>query len=262
MAAPKLVWHLSRGAEQPCLLSDRELLLLGKLKHLRATDLLWRPGFKGWRTANSVPGLLIPRASVVESNFAAVRAAFAKKPYEIYNLLLARWDEFRPRASNWFSPIQLRVLDVYRHVRGTKLDLRYTFAALLVAVVSAGVLNFPQPNLFAADSQAAPAAPPDAVPFEPRHTDADAVALIRFAAQPETAEPATVQDEATDDAQLVGLADLTGFVFAPAPVSEPQSTAVPLPTKKPAIPVKRQSTDAAKPQPMRFGVIGFNYSPQ
>jgi hypothetical protein len=268
MAAPKPVWHLRRGDEQPCLLSNRELLLLAKLRYLRSTDLLWRPGLKCWKTANSIPGLLISPTSVVtiQSDLIAATVAFAKKLYEIYDLFLARWrDEFRPRVSAWNRSIQLHVLDAYRHVRGTKFDLRYTFAALLVAVASAGVLNFPQPKLFAADNQAAP---PDAVPREPRHpaltpTDTDAVALTHCAAQPETAKPATVEAEATDDAQLLGLADLSGFVFAPAPLSEPQSPSVPVPTKKPAIPVKSPSAgDAARPRPMRFGVIGFNYSPQ
>jgi hypothetical protein len=257
----KPVWHLSRGGEQPCLLSDRELLLLAELGHLRATDLLWRHGFDGWRTANSIPSLLIPPPLVVEtkSDFAAASLAFARRFYEVYNRL-ARWrDEFRPLVRHWPSS-QLYVLAIYRHVRGTKFDLRYTFAGLLVAVVCAGVLNLPQHSSFAAYNQAAPQ---DEVSLEPRHpklkpTDANAVVLPHC--QSQFVGPAT-DPTIDDDVHIFSVANLNELVVAPTPISEAQSTSVPLPTKKPASPIKRLSmAERARPKPMRFGVIGFNYS--
>ena len=55
-AHPKPVWHLSRRDERPCVLSNQELLLLAKLGHLRADDLLWRPDFDGWKTVRSLLG--------------------------------------------------------------------------------------------------------------------------------------------------------------------------------------------------------------
>jgi hypothetical protein len=54
------VWHLSRGQETQSGISYQELLLLAELGHLRPNDLLWKPGFDGWRPADSVPGILIP----------------------------------------------------------------------------------------------------------------------------------------------------------------------------------------------------------
>ena len=46
---PAVLWHLSRDL--------RTLAALGKL---HANDLLWRPGFESWKSAQSVPGLLAP----------------------------------------------------------------------------------------------------------------------------------------------------------------------------------------------------------
>lgn len=59
-AHPKTVWHLSRGDEQHALISERELRLLAELGKLQPNDLLWKPGFDGWRTVHSVPGILNP----------------------------------------------------------------------------------------------------------------------------------------------------------------------------------------------------------
>ena len=53
---PKRVWHLSRRDEPPCVVSDRELLLLAELGHLRADDMLWRSDFDGYRTVRSLLG--------------------------------------------------------------------------------------------------------------------------------------------------------------------------------------------------------------
>ena len=55
-ANPKRVWHLSRRDEPPCVVSDRELLLLAKLGHLRADDMLWGPDFDGYRPVRSLLG--------------------------------------------------------------------------------------------------------------------------------------------------------------------------------------------------------------
>ena len=55
-ANPKRVWHLSRRDEPPCVVSDQELLLLAKLGHLRADDMLWGPDFDGYRPVRSLLG--------------------------------------------------------------------------------------------------------------------------------------------------------------------------------------------------------------
>jgi hypothetical protein len=61
------IWHLSRGEQHYALISDRELRLLAKLGRLHADDLLWRPGFHGWKRARFVPGLLT-RPALFRSN--------------------------------------------------------------------------------------------------------------------------------------------------------------------------------------------------
>jgi len=57
---PRPVWHLRRGEKLYGRVSDRELRLLVELGHLKPDDLLWRSGFGGWKSAESVPGVLAP----------------------------------------------------------------------------------------------------------------------------------------------------------------------------------------------------------
>lgn len=47
-------WYLARDGKQHGPLSDVEMTKLVELGHLRATDLVWRPGFADWRPAPSV----------------------------------------------------------------------------------------------------------------------------------------------------------------------------------------------------------------
>lgn len=54
------VWHLRRGQKLYGRISDGELRLLVELGHLKSNDLLWRSGFGGWKSAESVPGVLAP----------------------------------------------------------------------------------------------------------------------------------------------------------------------------------------------------------
>ena len=48
------VWYLARDGRQHGPLSHLEMTKLVELGHLRATDLVWRPGFADWRPAPSV----------------------------------------------------------------------------------------------------------------------------------------------------------------------------------------------------------------
>lgn len=57
---PAVNWHLSRGPEHLTVISEQALRALATLGKLHADDLLWRPGFKSWISAQSVPGLLAP----------------------------------------------------------------------------------------------------------------------------------------------------------------------------------------------------------
>jgi hypothetical protein len=64
---PELRWHLSRGDEPSRLITERELQLLAELGQLKETDLLWKPGLKGWQSADAIPGVLVPPALPKES---------------------------------------------------------------------------------------------------------------------------------------------------------------------------------------------------
>jgi hypothetical protein len=48
------IWYLARDGKQHGPLSDLEMMKLVELGHLRATDLVWRPGFSDWRPAPTV----------------------------------------------------------------------------------------------------------------------------------------------------------------------------------------------------------------
>jgi hypothetical protein len=54
------VWHLCRDQKSTGPISELELYKLAELGHLRADDLLWRPGFTSWKEADEIPGLLTP----------------------------------------------------------------------------------------------------------------------------------------------------------------------------------------------------------
>jgi uncharacterized protein DUF4339 len=50
-------WYLARGNERYGPLGDRELLLLAERGGLRNDDLLWRPGYTGWKPVYAVCGI-------------------------------------------------------------------------------------------------------------------------------------------------------------------------------------------------------------
>lgn len=57
------IWYLARDGKQHGPLSDLEMTKLVELGHLRATDLVWRPGFSDWRPAPNVfPALAVAPA--------------------------------------------------------------------------------------------------------------------------------------------------------------------------------------------------------
>jgi hypothetical protein len=60
-------WYLSRGEEQHGPLTDRELLLLAERGGLKPDDLLWKPGFDGWKPVHAVCGAVAPAAAPATS---------------------------------------------------------------------------------------------------------------------------------------------------------------------------------------------------
>ena len=154
-AHSKPVWHLTRRDERPCVLSNQELLLLAKLGHLRADDLLWRTDFDGWKTVRSLLGHetahpLSSSMSLSERPRQSVKAASSLSRYQksgcprvitptaasrkrdgittlIFTRLIEhvarRWDEFPLPASNCLGTIQLYGRDASRHIRRFRFDL-------------------------------------------------------------------------------------------------------------------------------------------
>jgi hypothetical protein len=53
-------WHISRGGKTYGALSDKEFRLLIEKGGVKTDDLIWRPGFEGWREAETVLSLSNP----------------------------------------------------------------------------------------------------------------------------------------------------------------------------------------------------------
>lgn len=62
-------WYLARGGEQLGPYAGEEFLRLAESGQLRADDLVWRPGFEGWKPVHAIAGLAA--ASPSESPSAA-----------------------------------------------------------------------------------------------------------------------------------------------------------------------------------------------
>jgi hypothetical protein len=271
-------WHLSRGNEKHGPISDRELLLLAELGQLRGDDLLWRPGFDGWRTANSLPGVLSPPPLP-----SAARAAFRLSLDKNCHWLVARWAALPTLAKDWSRSIQLWVRDVYMRIKQAKFD-RGTFASdvrypqllvgLLLAVVGVCALDMTRHSSFATSSEAAPqdSGLPELASTTLNSTSADAV--ISLPSEQPAAEMTATDQPIHDNAhassvidpqpshEIVSVGDSSSAAPSSSVLLEP-STPIPLPTKKPAKPITNVSTkQAPRPKPVRFGTIGFNYSDQ
>lgn len=55
-------WHMSRGGKQFGPFSAPDLSKMAEIGTLRADDLVWKPGYDGWKPASTVPGLIRPPA--------------------------------------------------------------------------------------------------------------------------------------------------------------------------------------------------------
>lgn len=61
-------WHLARGGKTYGPLSESDLFLWAGQGKLRPDDLLWKPGFDGWKVVSSLPGLLNPPLAPIEQD--------------------------------------------------------------------------------------------------------------------------------------------------------------------------------------------------
>jgi hypothetical protein len=283
-AHPKPVWHLSRGDEAPCVLSDQELLLLAELGHLRADDLLWRPGFDGWRTVRSLLGHVTapPLPSSV---------SLSERPKQIGAKATPLLSRYQKKSGSPGLIESTAFLGRVEHPRN--------LAGLLVATVLAGVLGLAMHKSFATDTQPAlqysastephsASTEPHSASTEPHFASTEPHSASTQPQQPKS-EPAIANAvESTGQAELEGdiivhtvrvvsidkLQPSDASVLVPNPVSDEPSNSVPLPTKKPVRPIQRLNTaegaqastgvpgrmpQTPVPKPMRFGSFGYNY---
>lgn len=256
-------WHLSRGNEKHGPISDRELLLLAELGQVLPDDLLWRPGFDGWKAANCIPGVLSPPP--VPSN---ALAGFRLMLDKIRHRLVARWGELPTRARDWTGSIQLWARDVSKQA---KLDRRSfarslqnppILAGLALAVVGMCALDVIRYSSFAMSSEAAPQGL-DVAEITPNSTPADAAFYLpsEQLLLGTTANVQQVHDTPEVSEVIAPIQDIVddASVVAPSSSVAQPSIAIPMPTKKPAKPIVKVSA-APRTKPMHFGTIGFNYS--
>lgn len=81
--APQLQsWYLARGGQQLGPYAGAEFLRLAESGQLRADDLVWRPGFEGWKPVHAIAGLAAsPSESATDTNpDAAVHSDDAAEP--------------------------------------------------------------------------------------------------------------------------------------------------------------------------------------
>jgi hypothetical protein len=245
----KRVWHLSRRDEQPCVVSDRELLLLAELGHLRADDMLWRSDFDGYRTVRSLLGDLPASKQIrVEATRPPLGAVETTDLYTMPTTTLAS------------TKRRLKLVGV---------------AGLLVVMALIAALGLVLLRPFETDSERAPQVGAVTVPIQ---AAPEAQPVVAVARQPETEpvtanaespsattaeaepEPRDVQDEVI--VRTVKVLDIAApeipkapeVAKAPAPVPESSASAVPSPSKKPARPVQALTT--ASEQPTRSAASG------
>ena len=289
-AHSKRVWHLSRRDERPCVLSDQELLLLAELGHLRADDLLWRPGFDGYRAVRSLLGqITIPalpsHISLSERQQISVKAT----------PLLSRYQK-RSGSSGLIETTaasqRLRTATLEGANRHIKL---VDVVGLLVVVIFVGVLGLAMHKSLATDPQPAlqysTATELYSAATELSSASTEAHSTSTEPQQPKSKPPSAERPSGfTDQAELEqgGVIVRTVRVFSidvpqpsdasalvPNHASDGPSNSVPLPNRKPVRPIKRLNAEgevrvrsavsgrvsqAPLPKPMGFGPFGFNNS--
>jgi hypothetical protein len=255
-AIPERVWHLSRRDERPCVVSDRELLVLAELGHLRADDMLWRPDFDGYRSVRSLLGdMSVPRQA---------RAAAATPPGAVETTTLPTM----PTTTLGSAKRRINMAGVLGLL-------------IAVALVGAGVVIYqflatdPQPptqNTALGEPPSAPAEAPSpagetAAVEPPQPNPEPATATAASAASTAFARP-------KHDGVIVRTVKVVDIpapepsnpaAVAPHPAPEVSANAVPTPLKKPAAPMQSQSATseeqarsaAPHPNPMGLGPFGF-----
>ena len=241
-APPKPVWHLLRTGERPCVVSDQELLVLAELGHLRADDSLWRPDFHGYRTVRSLlgHGRVAPAPSLILLSERSKRINVEAIP------------DFLGPVETTAPAQKLRSATLGGANRHIKL---VGVVGLLIVVALVGVLGLAMHSSLAIESQ--PAIQSTAF-AEPGFASAEPHSASTPVQQPNS--PATAKagsfSGSTDQVEVeqgrlivrkVRIVDIDVSQVSDASALVPNSASeapksVPLPIKKPAIPIQSLSS--------------------
>jgi hypothetical protein len=267
-ANPKRVWHLSRRDEPPCVVSNKELLLLAELGHLRADDMLWRPDFDGYRTVRSLLGN-IPAAEQIRVE-ATPPSRGAVETTELYTMPTTELGRTERRI-NLVGSVGLLVAVVLLAGLGLA---AYRFLATdpkpatQDAAVTEPISAPPTPQSASIDSASTPVQQP------PQPETANAVSPAGSARQAEQQQEDGTAHVIVHTVKVVDIdppqvAKASPSVANPAP--DGSSSAVPSPIKKPAKLIQSlggeeransapsgRVSQTPGPSPMGLGPFGFN----
>ncbi len=263
----ELRWHLSRGDEPSCLITERELQQLAELGQLKETDLLWKPGLVGWRRADSIPGVLTPPSLPVRKAERLGRALFAGAMRHINRATasILAWTKRLPRTlkvtrlrtaryckakfDSFVATVSRGAESLNQRIARTKslhwIDQPASIVILLGLTVIFGTLNFAMQG-FAVEAE-----------------ESSRIRGGKAASCPQPKRDFEINRSASSAHTFMGFALLTDSI-AIAETDLTPTEPVPLPTRKPAkVSVGKTATRAARePRPMRFGTLGFAYDPQ
>jgi len=263
----ELRWHLSRGDEPSCLITECELQQLVELGQLKETDLLWKPGLVGWRRADTIPGVLAPPVLPAQKAERIDRALFAGAMQQINRATASTlaWTKRVPRTlqvtrvrSVKFCKTQFDSLDakvgrfaetLQQTIARTKplrwIDRPGIIAILLGLALVLGTLNFAMQG-FAVEAE-----------------EASVIPKGELASCPQPKRDSEISHSTSNADTFMGFALLTDAVAISETDLNPTEP-VPLPTRKPAKASvgKTAMRVAREPRPMRFGTLGFAYDPQ
>jgi hypothetical protein len=294
-AETRVGWYWRRGKKILGPVSHRELRLLAEFGHLRPNDSLWRPGLASWTPPSSMRGVLRLRDSQTKHwDLTGIGAPFLAGSNELRKFaansrqlacsMKVGWQRtYDQVAARWPN---LDLIELVRH--RPQQDIA---AGLLVIAVLLGAVDLAMKSSSASGSKAelTKALAPKLQDRPPRELAVLAPLPIRPLEptpplDPKPAEVFNVSNGHPTGGLVRVLKKTLGSeteppaqTHGPTPIFQSETAAgtgsVPLPTKRPV----RSSAKEAQPKaatsrrvvqrpqaskPMRFGIIGYNYSPQ
>jgi hypothetical protein len=261
------------------------LRLLAELGHLKSKDLLWRLGFGGWKSAESVPGVLAPaplatvQSSTTQSLTAKISALFSP-------LLMQRWGML---VGFLIAALLGGSIDVAMRASATGTETSEKAVSLQAQVLqtvaptveSAKVVQsspISSNGLMTVQGPSNPKPESDPTQEGRMFSVSNIHPTDGFNSKPSPISLSPSEDSA-ESASLTNpdpgaQPDSDAKPDEPDATAQPdQSDAMPLPTRKPERPIAKEAARSKanriaqrrgdqKPKPLRFGNIGYNYNAQ